>query len=386
MSAVAIDEMRPRLLTIDDVITKVEKTEPLSVNPISQDSNISFRFNRDWEEELDHLHGTDTVGAFITVDGEEHQLTRDGVEQASANVNVTKKNLKTIPGHLMEQILSHFYQNLGETEYNMLSVRGQASSFTRHRIVPFSNVRLIESVVEGIQKYYGQNTEILADYKNTHSLTRTDIRFIVPEGQRAIQNGGLADVPHGQDDLWSTGISLTNSLSAKTPTAVESYLFRWWCTNGATESLGSVGSWNRKSNGQTEGVYDWARESVDEVLGGMEARFQKVQKLTEIEMKGGNTGDVLKEIYSQYAVPVAQRDEIASSLLSANAITMYTIMAAITQAANNPDLDPTRADRLLRVGGHIPSGIFDPARAQVWREGNTSEPGSTNPYEIYTDN
>ena len=82
MSAVAIDEMRPRLLTIDDVITKVEKTEPLSVNPISQDSNISFRFNRDWEEELDHLHGTDTVGAFITVDGEEHQLTRDGVEQA----------------------------------------------------------------------------------------------------------------------------------------------------------------------------------------------------------------------------------------------------------------------------------------------------------------
>ena len=373
---------RELLLSPDEVITRLQETEPLGVSVLNADQDISFKFETGWEETLDAMHGTDKVDAFITINGSEHQLTKDGAEQLGGFVNVTKKNLRTLPARITQQALDHFYQNMGtKEEFQLLTVKGAAAGVTPKRTTPFSSIQLVESVLEGIEeKFPGAN--VLADYKFNNSLHSTNVRLIVPEYQHIITGGGVGDVPVRQQDLWSAGIHLSNSLSAKAPTQVESYLFRWWCTNGMTETLGSVGKWNRKTNGQEDDVYDWARQSVDEVLGGMEYRFNQVQKLTEKELSGGNVSDVLRGIFNEYKIPVAQRDVIRENLENADSLNMYTLMSAITQAANDPSLTAARADQLMRVGGAIPSGTSDPERARVWNEGHSSDPEAVNPYAL----
>lgn len=382
MATVAVEQMRPRLLTIEEATQRLQQTEPLGVIPFSSAEKIAFRFSSGWETSLEATPPTEAVDAFVTVDGDEHQLTREGVEQVAGLVNISKKNLKTLPANITEQAMNYFYDNMGEQAYNMLTVKGLGSAFTNRSVVPFSTLQLFEQAIEGIHSKYA-GAEILVDYKFQNTLSETNINLIVPANERFITGGAMGDIPAGERDVWSAGIHLTNSLSAKSPTVIESYLFRWWCTNGAIESLGSVGTWNRRSNGQTEGVYSWAKDSVKEVLDGMETRFSKIQRLTEIEMQGANTGEVLRQIFNEYKVPLAQRESVQNTLLDADAITMYTVMNAITQSANN--VDAARAHSLMRIGGNIPNSVYDSDRARVWKEGNSSGPGSKNPYEIRMD-
>src|SRR5690606_34848398 len=128
---------------------------------------------------------------------------------------------------------------------------------------------------------------------------------IVPEVGREVTGGGLSDVPSGEADEWSGGVHLTNSLMGKSQTKLETYLFRWWCTNGATSTMDNVGVWSRRGDADQD-VYEWARDSVDEVLGGLEGQFDAVQRLTALNVEG-HVADIVKEIYDTYGVPVSQR-------------------------------------------------------------------------------
>jgi hypothetical protein len=86
-------------------------------------------------------------------------------------------------------------------------------------INPFSNLRLLERALEGIEAHYGAG-EVLVDSKFAHSLRRTDIRLIVPENRRAMHRTGT------DDDTWSAGIQLKNSLIGDVQTSIDGYLFR----------------------------------------------------------------------------------------------------------------------------------------------------------------
>ena len=115
---------------------------------------------------------------------------------------------------------------------------------------------------------------MLADYKFTHNLERTNLRLIVPGQQRVISGTRVAD------DSWSAGIQLRNSLAGTEQTAIDGYLFRWWCTNGCTDTLAEVSALNRRQFPSPEEAYEWARESVDEILGSLEGSFDAVQSTT----------------------------------------------------------------------------------------------------------
>jgi hypothetical protein len=61
---------------------------------------------------------------------------------------------------------------------------------------------------------------------------------------------------------------------------------------------------------------------------------------------------------------------------------MYELMQSITQLANNPVLKPERADALMRIGGSIPTALFDPLNRKLWDEGHTASPAAVNPYAV----
>lgn len=382
MAIVTLDQMKQQLLTLDQVHERLQKTEPLSTDNISSESKIKFKLEADWAMGIDALDGTEAVGMTMTINGKEKQLTKEAALQAGANFGLPAAYAKKLPAVHTERLLNYHYSGgIGDSEYKLLSVGDRISAFTRPTLVPFSNLQLLDNAVAGIQARHGSDTPIFADYKFSNTLQQTDVRLIVPAQERVMQDTFMTDVPENSQDVWMAGLHLSNSLIGKKQTTLEAYLFRWWCTNGATTFLEDVGTWSRRVDGQEEDVYAWARNSVDEILGGLESRFDQVQALAQLNVSG-NTSDVLREIFSQYDVPVSQRDAIMARMLESNTLTMYTVMNAITQTANEEDMEPRRADRLMRIGGAIPTETFDTLKAQIWREGHLADPTSTNPYEI----
>lgn len=381
MSAVTLDQMRARLLSVEDVATLLGKTEPLGSATLTSEAKIKFNLQPGWNEDLDKVGPTETVQAFVTVNGVEYQMTKEAALAAGAQFGLTGAYARKTPAPLIESHLDYWYGGgMGDKQFNALTIGNTVAAFTRPTLTPFSNLNLLEQAVEGIQRRYG-DTEILADYKIQNTLQRTDVRLILPEEQRTITGHGMSDVPDGQADLWSPGVHITNSLIGKSQTAAEAYLFRWWCTNGATSLLDSVGTWSRRADGQGDDVYVWAAQAVDEVLGGMEHKFEEVQALTNLNV-AGNTADILREIFDTYEVPVSQRETITSTMIEAENLTLYTVMNAITQAANGSEISPERADRLMRIGGALPTKTFDTLKAKVWAEGHTASPEAPNPYAI----
>jgi len=382
---VAFDIMKSKLLTLDDVSDRIGKTEPLGQAYVSNEDKITFAFEPTWWLGIDEKDGTELVDAVISVNNSDYQLTKDAALQAGSVFGYPGKLAKDTPSTLLEQNLNYWWgPGMGDSDFNMLTTGKDQSvaAFTRPTIQPFSNNLLLEEVVNGIHERYG-NVPVFADYKFNHSLIRTDIRLIVPEILRHISNGGMNDVPHGQQDEWSGGIHLTNSLIGKSQTKLETYLFRWWCTNGCTTTLRDVGVYSRRGDHDPNDVYEWAANAVDDVLGGLESQFDLIQALTELQL-GANTGDVVAEIFDTFRMPKSQRLPVAEALQEADTLSMYTLMNAITQTANNPDLSGDRVDALLRIGGAIPGATFNGIKKKIWAEGHTASPDAPNPYDVST--
>jgi hypothetical protein len=75
--------------------------------------------------------------------------------------------------------------------------------------------------------------------------------------------------------------------------------------------------------------------------------------MTSISLQG-TTRETLREMFRQYGVPTAQRDAITANMLEDTELTMYSLMQAITQAANSSDLSPAQVTQLMEIGGDIP--------------------------------
>jgi hypothetical protein len=380
MTTVPIEKMRDKLATLTDVRTRLASTEPLSTEFLSSDSKIKFQIQPDWSLDFDSTGETDAIAAEITVNGKATALSKEALLLAASNIGLPKAYVRRTPAHLIESNLNYWYGGgMGEKAFNMLTVKDVASAFIAPTKHPYSNLSILDNALDGIQNIYG-DTEIFADYKFNHSLQRTDVRLIVPSHSRVMEGTDMNDVPQGASDAWSAGIHLSNSLIGKTQTSVDSYLFRWWCTNGAIATMDEVGRWNRRHEASSEvDVYEWARMAVEDALGGMEDRFNDIQTLAHTNI-AGNTADVLREVFSEFNVPVTQRALIQEQMLDANTSTMYSLMNAITSTANEDGLDPERADRMMRIGGYVPSATFENVKARIFAEGQVAGPQAPNRY------
>lgn len=380
---VTLAQMRSQLLTFDQAIEKLQTTEPLASEYVDATNPAKVRLAADWAENAKGADMTELVDAYITVGGKEYQFTKEGILQATALVGLRSPYVLKSPARLIEDPLNYWLgSGLDDASHKLVLVKDAASAFVRPTISSFSNIQLAESILDGIRNVRGNDVEVLADFKFLNSLNRTDVRFIIPSDLKVMQDTNMIDVPVDKPDVWSTGISMTNSLTGKSKTAIEAYMFRWWCTNGATRENDDVGTWNRKLSGQEEmAVYEWATQSVDEILGGMDGIFESVQALNNIKLKGA-TADVLKKVFTDHKVPVTQQNTIQENLINSNEITMYSLMNAVTEQANNPTLSPERVDKMLRIGGSLPDHYFDDTKARIFQQGQQAGPEATNPYMV----
>lgn len=354
-----IDEAKQKMITLDDARERLARTEPLSSYGFPVGGDVRFRISEEWNHGVEALQDDDIVPASVLVGPEggrqEFQLTKAALLEATSIVGLGRKYVQKTPNNWIEGQLNYWFRGgLGDKSYKVLTAgTGQtAVAFTREAVQPFSNVRLLDNVLDGIEDKYGSRN-VLVDYKFHHDLTRTHMRLVIPECVRVIENTGTAN------DTWSVGIQLKNSLIGAEQTEVSGYLFRYWCTNGSIDTFADSGTWSRRgANGRNGEVYEWARSVVDDVLGGLESSLDRVQDMTAISVEG-SAASTLKDVFDSYKVPQAQRDAITSTMVDDDSMTMYSLMNAVTMAANNTDLEPQHIDQLMYAGGDLVKKAHD---------------------------
>lgn len=365
------DQSRERLLTLDEARERLSVSEPFEVVHIDEDSSVEWTFSPTWALTLDTTHGTDPVEVEVCVGGRPFGLTKDAVFTAASAFGLPSSHAKQLPAHLIQQEMNYWFgEGIGRREFNLLVTGGdQAEAFVKPTKKPFSNLFLLDAVIKQVRSRIGE-ADIYVDFKFAHSLTKTDIRLVIPTLRAAIA-----------DEHWVGGIQISNSLIARSQTSIEPYLLRVAERLGATGSI-EFGVWNRRVQGQQlEDVEAWAQRSVNDIFDSAPSRFREVEKLTSVRLEG-NAQEILREVFKTYGVPYTQQNEILSDLIEADELSMYYLMLALSRLANNPSLKPDRVDTLLRIAGSIPSALFDPLNRKLWDEGHSADPDAVNPYAL----
>jgi hypothetical protein len=355
-STVSFDAMKTKLMTLDEARTMFQKTEPLAEATFDTGtSGIRVRYGSDdWH----HGEATDPVPVWLDVpDGERYQLTRQGAMELGSTCRINQGVQEFWPADVMERAVNWALRSgLGERELKLLTAgTGEFDGDTvplavaqcRATISPFSNLRLLDIVLERARKLFGSDTDsALVDYKWQHDLEQSICRVIFP-GQQVIMDRTGVD-----DDAWCIGVELRNSLIGLKQTALNGYLFRFTCTNGAVDVAHSAGGFKRLGS-TPEDAYLWAQETVDSVLGGLEETLDGVQALVDQKVEGFVVAD-LREMFKQYGVPKSQRVRVIEAMADTGGVlTAYDLVAAVTRAANMDGMKWRDVDHLLNMGGGI---------------------------------
>jgi hypothetical protein len=352
-NAVDFEEMRGRLLTLDDVRERLAATEPLA-DRVFEAPQARIRLEHGWAEPEDD---TAVTGAWLRISGgpgtpaAEYRLTKQAALEVGAFARLPRELQKDAPPDAVEAFVNRMLtENLARSKEMKLLVRPGddiGTALTRNTIQPFSNLRFLDIMCEGIGRAYGDG-EVLADYKFTHNLERTNLRLIVPGAQRAISGTRVAD------DTWSAGVQFQNSLAGIEQTRIDGYLFRWWCTNGCTDTIAEVSALNRRVTPDPEDAYEWARESVDAILAGLEGSFEAVQATTSVPVAPDQVAATMRDLFTEHHVPSRARERIIAELADAGEdMTMYDVQQAITVVANADGMSPDITAQLLSLGGHV---------------------------------
>lgn len=358
---VSIEEMRGHLKTLDWARERLAATEPLdSAEFTTGDVKLVLSETDENGKAWYDRELTDTAPGYLEVaGGERYGLTRQALMEVASECRIPRGYQASVPSWLLQQNINWWLSTgLGERKLKLLTsgtanypsledLTGEvplARAMCRATINPFSNVSLLNVILDRLEDRYGEG-EVLVDYKFHHDLEATAARLIVPGQQRVISGTQIAD------DTWSTGIQFKNSLIGLRQTEISGYLFRWWCTNGAVDTLASSGGFARRGSTEQD-VLAWAATAVDEVLGGLEHTLDEVQEMTAMPVTGDVT-TVLSDLFSQHSLPVREQHRIIAAMADTDDMTMYGLMQATTQAANLEDLDRRSVESLLRMGGHI---------------------------------
>lgn len=348
---VSVDEMRGQLKSLEWAQERLAATEPLVEVPFEA-GKAELRIDA-WGDK--DVPVTSYIEAYLQLPGgTEYQLTKQAALEIGAAVGIPRKiQLSTDPGVLVPLVNWRLQKVLDDKALKGLGRDDKVLGLTRGTVSPFSNLAILDVMVKGLEKKYGKG-EILVDYKFAHDLEHTGLRLIVPGHQRVITGTTLRD-HNGKvvqaDDTWSAGLDLYNSLIGLQQLDISGQLFRWWCTNGCTDTLHSVGGLSRRGTTQADAL-DWAKGAVDEVLGGLEPMLDHIQELTAQPVTG-NVRDTLEGLFSEYSIPSRDRHRVIEEMAEDSEMTAYSLMQAVTSAANADDIPDRDRRRLMRMGGGI---------------------------------
>lgn len=343
------------LLPLDEALGVLRFHEPMRQALFTVGDQIRFDVRRGWNMGIKAKDPQDLVDAYVTLGGGngklELQLTKEAMLEATSIPGITFRYACKLPAELLTPQLNYWYRE-GLLEHNTLGVRdfrilytgNVAAAFNRAGTHTFSNLEIVDRILDAIKiKYSG---EVLVDPNMHHSLRSTRMRLIIPSTARTITGTGITD------DRWSLGIHLRNSLTGYEKTVLDGYLYRHATGASAIDVRNPGGGiWTRRSGHRGSEVYDWVRQAADEILDHLPASLDAVQSLTDITIKG-HASEILRDVFVHYAIASRDRRRIIESMEKASSLTMYAVMNAVCEAAQ--DVAPKDAENLMRMAGDLP--------------------------------
>lgn len=351
------------LITLDEAYNILSTTEPMVEQEFALDGSdqVAFNLPLGWNDGIREESADFLTPCEISINGQDPvQLTKESLLKMTSSIGLTKDYVLRSPGPLIQANLNWWVRNhgvKGAEGMRLLSKDGVGVAFVKSSLSTFQNIPVLNRIVDSAKKKF-QTDEFFVDYKLAHSLERTALRLIVPSYVRTIDS---ARHQAGEEDNWSLGIQLTNSLMADQETRlnVSGYLFAWWCTNGAISTHATSGNYNRRVMGQDyDEVLKWVEASVDAIFDDLPLELNEVQAMTEVSLEG-ELNDVVNDVFKQLKVPAPARKSVVDALVDSDDLTAYGLMQAITQAANDPSISDRVRESTMRVGGLIPHTVAD---------------------------
>lgn len=137
-----------------------------------------------------------------------------------------------------------------------------------------------------------------------------------------------------KDDTLFAGIRVRHSLLAETSTKVSAYVFRQWCSNGATTE-DTIDTWRRRSNSGDD-LETWLQKSVREADKVFDTEVDRLRKLSEIPTSD-HTAEILNSVLAQSSVPQGLQKEVRSTLIDRPADNLYDLYNVLTEIDTHSD-------------------------------------------------
>src|SRR5579872_4046178 len=140
-----IEQMRSRLLTVEQARERLGRTEPISEVSFEAQKGVQFRVEKEWDEVADATEGTDLVPAFVRFfpNGADFRLTKDALMEFGAKVGIPRKLQERTPAHLLEPQLNWWFEGNGGWEgkkFKSFVSGSQVNAMGSGTIQPFSNL------------------------------------------------------------------------------------------------------------------------------------------------------------------------------------------------------------------------------------------------------
>ena len=107
-----IDDVRSRMLTLDETREILATTEPLTTVPFTVPSvPVRFRLESGWNHSLDAVGGLDRVDAYVSIGHHEYQLTKDAALETTSACGLPRAYVMRSPAGMIEPHINYWYED-----------------------------------------------------------------------------------------------------------------------------------------------------------------------------------------------------------------------------------------------------------------------------------
>ena len=316
------------VITREELLARVAESE--STNPLEVElgKDVNFTINEEGVATIQHKKGETTLapvalGSLLT------------------HIGFPKPYLNKIPKEQVNRIvmpnLQYWYRDAlaGET-LRLLTIDNNAIA-----AIPKANFKHIKvsEVVDAAQAVLGNS---IAGYHKVWGTPESfQFSILTPE-----------QVEIGEKDIYNAGIRIEHSVGGQMATRVSPYVFRQWCSNGATTEH-KLGSWRRR-NGK-EDISTWLQRTI---IDSRKLFTQEISNLRGLQSHkiDDNTSQILDSVLNQSHVPAAIAKEVRNEVIdsgASNLLDLYNCLTKVDTHSSLFDEKPNGKGILDRVAANL---------------------------------
>ena len=313
----------------DELLAKVAKSEAADPLEVELGEAVDFTIDEEGIATIQHKKGETT-------------LAPAALGSLLTHIGFPKPYLKKIPKEQVSKLvmphLNYWYQDaLAGNILRLLVIENNAIA-----AIPKANFKHIK-VSEVLEAAEGVLGKSIAGY---HKVWGTPELF-----QFSILTPEQVEIGK-KDDLYNAGIRIEHSISGAVSTSVSPYVFRQWCSNGATTEH-QLKSWRRK-NGK-EDIGTWLQRTI---IDSRKLFNQEVVNLRGLQNTkiDSHTSEVLDSVLNQSHVPAGLAKEVRNTLIddgADNLLDLYNVLTKVDTHSSLFDEKPNGKGLLDRVAAHL---------------------------------